>query len=104
MEDREMIDRKAASGSGRMLKTMGPRGGAVERAISHEPQRAAIARRLDKMEIGSITVCLIICEVIVKHQVLDALLFGTLSLLLVDEGNGKVGVCRKIDRASLSRS
>jgi hypothetical protein len=101
MKDREMTDCEASAKSGRMLKTTRPRGSAVERAIPHEPQRTAIARSLHKMEIGSITVCLIICKVVVEDQVLNALLLRALGLLLVNEGNGKVGVCREINWASL---
>lgn len=44
---------------------------------------------------------LIVCKVVVEDEILDALLFGTLGLLLGAHGNGEGGVGREVDGAGL---
>ena len=63
----------------------------VERARARETNRPALERGYT-MKSGSITICLIVSQVIVQDETLDALLFGALGFLLASHGNGEIGI------------
>ena len=72
----------------------------VERAVADKTQGIAVGCT-DKMEMGSITVWLVVRQVVIQDEVLNALLLGFLGLLLVQQGDSEARVRRQVDRASL---
>lgn len=62
----------------------------VDTASAHESD--IVFGSLDVMKAGVFTISLIVCQVVIEDQVLDALLLRTLGFLLRPHGNGECAV------------
>lgn len=74
----------------------------VEIAFANENGMVAVGG-VNVMKGGFFTIMLIIVEIVVEHQVLDALLLRSFGLLLRSHGERKCGIRRQLNRACLEK-